>query len=365
MKIAVLLSGGVDSSVALNLLARQGHELHAFYLKIWLEDELAFLGECPWEDDLHYARAVCEALNVPLTIVPLQAEYLDRVVAYALDELRAGRTPSPDVFCNRRIKFGAFFDHIDASFDKVASGHYAQVEERNGQFLLRCSPDRVKDQTYFLSHLRPDQMARACFPLGPYTKAQVREMASEMKLPNSERKDSQGICFLGKIQYRDFVKFHLGEREGKIVDRITGTELGPHQGFWFYTIGQRQGLGLSGGPWFVSGKDTEKNIVYVTHRDHLPEHEEHRFVAGDVNWIAGAAPDSLEGLHVKLRHGPHMIECSELRMRADGALDISLAEREVGIAAGQIAVLYRGDICLGGGVILARVTQAIATESAG
>ena len=262
MKIAVLLSGGVDSSVALRLLKEEGkHELTAFYLKIWLEDELSFLGECPWEEDLEYVRAICDELEVPLKIVPLQKEYLDHVVSYVLAELKCGRTPSPDILCNERIKFGAFFDCIDSSFEKVASGHYAQVVEEDGAFYLKKAPDKVKDQTYFLSSLRQDQLGRALFPIGHLEKKEVRELAEKYDLPSKMRKDSQGICFLGKIKYKDFVKFHLGEKQGDMVDTESGKKMGTHNGMWFYTIGQRQGIGLHGGPWYVTGRDLDKNIV--------------------------------------------------------------------------------------------------------
>ncbi|NKB67310.1 MAG: tRNA 2-thiouridine(34) synthase MnmA, partial [Candidatus Latescibacteria bacterium] len=307
MKIAVLLSGGVDSSVALRLLADQGHDITAFYLKIWLEDERAFLGDCPWETDLGFARAVCADLDVPLQIIPLQAEYLDQVVSYALAELQAGRTPSPDIFCNQRIKFGAFYDRIDAAYDKVASGHYARIEQKGDRFLLKRAPDPVKDQTYFLSHLSQAQLARALFPIGHLRKAQVRQLATRHGLATQDRKDSQGICFLGKISYRDFVSSHLGQRPGDIRERESGRLLGPHQGYWFYTIGQRQGLGLSGGPWYVVGKDTQANIVYVSHKEHFANHTRHQFTVARLNWIAG--PPDRPDVQVKLRHGPQLGNC--------------------------------------------------------
>src|ERR1041384_3952794 len=256
MKIAVLLSGGVDSSVALHLAKQEGgHELTAFYLKIWLEEELAFLGDCPWEEDLKFARAVCEQAGVPLQIVSLQTEYQERVVAHVLSELKRGRTPSPDILCNQWIKFGLFFDKIDAGFDKVVSGHYAQIEQCDGTYLLKRSPDPIKDQTYFLHGLNQTQLSRLWFPIGHLTKVAVRKLAQEWNLPNRDRKDSQGICFLGKIRYPDSVRFHLGEKVGDIVEFETGRKLAAHHGVWFYTIGQRKGLGLGGGPWYVVKKD--------------------------------------------------------------------------------------------------------------
>ncbi len=350
MKIAVLLSGGVDSSVALNLLKEEGgHELSAYYLKIWLEDELAYLGDCPWEEDLSYAREVCERAGVPLHIISLQTEYLDKVVGYALRELKAGRTPSPDIFCNQRIKYGEFFTRLDDSYHKVASGHYAAVEQVESRFVLKTAADPIKDQTYFLSHLSQAQLGRALFPLGRYTKAEVRTLADSMNLPNKDRKDSQGICFLGKIQYRDFVKFHLGERSGPIKELGSGRVLGEHQGFWFYTIGQRQGLGLSGGPWFVAQKDTEQNIVYVTHGTRLTGRAKLSLTVADGHWI-DAAPLASDQIRVKLRHGPASTACRLLPLGGKRWW-LRMEQGDTGIASGQFAIFYSADLCLGGGII--------------
>lgn len=349
MNIAVLLSGGVDSSVALALLRQQGgHNLTAFYLKIWLEDELAGIGDCPWEDDLRYARQVCEMLGVPLQVLPLQTEYYERVVSYAIAELKQGRTPSPDIFCNQRIKFGAFRDAIGAGFDKIASGHYARIRVAQGVHQLLRAPDPVKDQTYFLSHLNQEQVQRALFPIGHLRKSEVRELARELNLPNKDRKDSQGICFLGKIQYPEFVRFHLGEKTGHIVDIDTGEKLGEHRGFWYYTIGQRQGLGLGNGPWFVVGKDTEKNIVLVAHASRLRNKARDSFEVGRVNWIGGL-PEKQE-LQLKVRHGPEMTDC-QLTPLDNGRWHVHMAQPDSGIARGQFAVFYDGEVCLGGGVI--------------
>ena len=350
MRIAVLTSGGVDSSVALNLLAREGrHDLTAYYLKIWLEDELAFLGDCPWEEDLEYVRQVCDQVSVPLEILPLQSEYFDRVVSHAIDELKVGRTPSPDILCNRRIKFGEFADRILDGFDRIASGHYAQIEDTDGTFRLKQSPDPVKDQTYFLSGLTQVQLESAMFPIGHLTKARVRELAREFDLPNKDRKDSQGICFLGKINYPDFVRFHLGERPGDIVEVETGEVLGPHRGVWFYTIGQREGLGLAGGPWYVVRKDIARNTVYVSHKTHREDRARSEFTVADVNWISGR-PEQ-QDLMVKLRHGPDFIDCRIGDTDRD-SLAVILSKPDPGIAPGQSAVFYQDVYCLGGGVIV-------------
>jgi tRNA-specific 2-thiouridylase len=355
MKVAVLLSGGVDSSVALSLLREEGHDLTAFYLKVWLEDELAYLGNCPWEEDLRFARAVCSRLDVPLEIHSLQRPYWEKVVSYTLDELRAGRTPSPDVFCNQRIKFGAFFDEVDPSFERVATGHYARIDRADSHSFvtMRRGVDSVKDQTYFLSHLSQRQLHRALFPIGGLTKSEVRSEAARMELPNQARKDSQGICFLGKIRYSDFVRHHLGERRGDIVEAQTGKVLGSHRGYWFHTIGQRQGLGLSHGPWFVSGKDVERNIVFVTHAEELASASRNELRVGALHWIH-RAPESSK-LLVRLRHGRKLFRASvSWESGAEGGrhLRVELDERDPGVSPGQIAVFYDGDLCLGGGTIL-------------
>lgn len=349
MKIAVLLSGGVDSSVALRLLAAErAHEVTAYYLKIWLEDELSYLGNCPWEEDLEYAREVCGEVGVPLRVVSLQREYFDQVVSYALEELRKGRTPSPDIFCNRRIKFGIFFERIGGDCDRIASGHYARIAERGGIYYLERSPDPVKDQTYFLSHMTQEQVARALFPIGAMMKSEVRSAAREFGLPNMDRRDSQGICFLGKIRYPDFVGHYLGTRAGEIRERETGRVLGEHRGYWFYTIGQRQGLGLGDGPWYVVEKDVDGNVVYVSRSSGEGGRIRNEFTVRDPNWISG--PPSTSRLTVKLRHGPELLGCS-ISDAGEGRLEVTLDRGDGGIAPGQFGVFYDGNVCLGGAVI--------------
>jgi tRNA-specific 2-thiouridylase len=452
MKVAMLISGGVDSSVALRLLLDAGHDVTAFYLKIWLEDELAFLGECPWEDDLKYVRAVCEEAGVPLQVVSFQKEYWNEVVAYVIAEARAGRTPNPDILCNSRIKFGMFYDRFGKDFDRVATGHYAQVRtvpfhsdgtdgydfpkvtfsalpglinasddreiflnqrhpeeisrtgsissnrredaekilsgnqqenflechpgldpesrkkehglENSATFsqdlcLLKKSPDPVKDQTYFLSQLTQAQVAKAIFPIGGFHKSEVRALAEKYKLPNAARKDSQGICFLGQVAFDKFLEHYLGTREGDIVDLKTGKVLGKHQGFWFHTIGQRRGLRLSGGPWYVASKNTEDNTVFVSNEWRSEEMARDSFVVSGLSWISGIAPAFTEfrggepekrNLSVKLRHGPKEYPCT-VTPSEDGKLEVKLDGFDRGIAAGQFAVFYDGEHCLGGGAI--------------
>jgi tRNA (5-methylaminomethyl-2-thiouridylate)-methyltransferase len=361
MKIAVLVSGGVDSSVALRLLKEQGHELTAFYLKIWLEDELTYLGDCPWEEDLAYVRAVCEQAEVPLHVVSLQKEYRDQVVSYTMSEIKSGRTPNPDVLCNQRIKFGMFFDHISSihpkeqrsciskDFDKVATGHYAQVKEEDGIFSLYRAPDPVKDQTYFLSYLSQAQLARALFPIGHLSKKDVRELAKHYDLPNKERKDSQGICFLGKIKFNDFIKSHIGQMPGDLIEFETGKKLGTHKGFWFHTIGQRQGSGLAGGPWYVVNKDPEKNIVYMSRDYYSDDKKRNSFIVTTINWLSGTIPHK-KNLQVKLRHGKNAYGCT-LELLPDCRWQITLDHDDQGIAPGQFAVFYDDQKCLGAGNI--------------
>lgn len=266
LKVAVLVSGGVDSSVALRLLHAAGHSCTAFYLKIWFQEDFEnYWSECPWEDDLKYAKGVCDQVDVPLEVVHLTDEYWNNVVSYIIEEYKCGRTPNPDVLCNTRIKFGAFMDAISGmEFDFVASGHYAKIvhastEQLDEPSVLELSKDMVKDQTYFLSHLSQAQLKRLIFPLGCIQKDEVRMLAKSFNLPNQERKDSQGICFLGKIKFSEFVARHIGESEGIILEAENGDYLGNHRGFWFYTIGQRQGLRLPGGPWYAMSSF----LVYV------------------------------------------------------------------------------------------------------
>ena len=349
MNIAVLVSGGVDSSVALQLLKEQGHELTAFYLKIWLEDELSFLGSCPWEEDLAYVRATCDQLNIPLRIVNLQEEYKNRIVSYVLSEIKAGRTPNPDVLCNKHIKFGAFLDTVGSSFDYVATGHYAQVDHTLQGAVLRLAPDAIKDQTYFLAYMTAMQLSKALFPIGHLTKAQVRELAHQYNLPAKDRKDSQGICFLGKIKFSDFLKHHCGEQPGDLVEFETGKKLGTHPGFFYYTLGQRQGTGLAGGPWYVVRKDPSGNVVFVSRQYYASDKSRNLLEVHLCNWFT-PAPTPGQSLYVKLRHGPKRYTCTVQPVGA-GRWAVQLGEHDQGIAPGQFAVFYDGDRCIGACVI--------------
>ncbi len=373
-EIAVLISGGVDSSVALMLLKSRGYSLRAFYLKIWLEDELSHLNECPWESDITYARAVCEQSGVPLEILSFQKEYEKEVISYTLREAKAGRTPNPDVMCNTQVKFGAFMKTVGRHFKAVATGHYAQLKRRmgvdgGGVIALQKSADVVKDQTYFLAALNQTQLSKAMFPIGRFTKAQVRSLAKEFGLPNQARKDSQGICFLGKLRYEDFLRHYLGENPGSVVDAISGKVVGQHRGLYFHTIGQRRGTALvinskltHLGPWYVESKGVERNILFVTNRISPSggcAGMRQQFPVSNFNWIEDHPPfrglehRSVHHLEVKIRHGPNVHACKlTLSTSGDkGMCELTNGGSDTGLAAGQFAVFYKDELCIGCGVI--------------
>ncbi|CAG9462001.1 unnamed protein product [Pedinophyceae sp. YPF-701] len=362
LRVAVLLSGGVDSSAALTLARAAGHHVEAFYLKIWFQEDFRnFWDACPWEEDLEYCSAVCDAAGVPLHVVPLSNEYWDRVVEHSIQEVASGRTPNPDVLCNSRVKFGAFFEYLEQhhgqDFDRVASGHYAALQRPEGSAAgpvrLAMTPDDVKDQTYFLAGLTQAQLARCMFPLGPLTKTQVREIAARGGLPNQDRKDSQGICFLGKVRFSEFVKEHLGEWPGPLVDDDTGDVVGYHEGFWFYTIGQRKGIRLPGGPWYVTRKDPDRNAVWVSrHYYEGGGGSRDSTLVGSLKWNTPGRPDFTKRTEVKVRHGPAKYECEVEELDGGRTLALRLPKDDQGLAAGQYAVFYQGGVCLGGGIMM-------------
>lgn len=356
MSTAVLISGGVDSSVALRLVCKQGIVPTAFYLKIWLEDELSYLGNCPWEDDLSVVRQVCAQAGVSLEVISLQHEYWDIVVKYTVDSVKAGRTPSPDILCNQYIKFGAFFDAVDKQFNKVVTGHYALTEEQDGIAYLKKAIDPVKDQTYFLSRLNQNQLSKLWFPLGNLYKSEVRTLATEFDLVNQTRKDSQGICFLGKFKFSDFIKHHVGVLKGDLVEFETGKRLGSHEGFWYYTIGQRKGIGLGGGPWYVVAKDTTNNIVYISSRYYDEDKPRDLVQVEDITWLSLVPSVQAGNYQVKVRHGEVMHEAYvEFLDIEKTKAKVKLARSDQGLAAGQFVVFYQGDYCLGAGVIAEQV----------
>ena len=262
MNISVLLSGGVDSSVVVHLLCEQGYRPSLFYIKIGMDDTDYM--DCSAEEDWEMATTIAHRYGLPLEMVDLQKEYWEQVAAYAIDKIRRGLTPNPDVMCNRFIKFGCFEQKVGKEFDFTATGHYATTVHKDGKVWLGTAVDPVKDQTDFLAQIDYLQVSKLMFPLGGLMKQEVRDIARNAGLPTARRRDSQGICFLGKINYNDFVRRFLGERQGDIIELETGKKIGTHRGYWFHTIGQRKGLGLSGGPWFVIRKDVEANVLYVS-----------------------------------------------------------------------------------------------------
>jgi len=368
-KVALLLSGGVDSSVALRLLQQQGYQVTAFYLKIWLEDELAHLGQCPWEDDYRICQEVCEQAGVPLRALSLQDAYKERVIAHTIAEASAGRTPNPDILCNSRVKFGCFYDCIDwEEFDFVATGHYAQVvRDDQGTVQLHRAPDPVKDQSYFLCALSQEQLQRVLFPIGHLEKAEVRQLADDFELPNRNRPDSQGLCFLGKVKFEEFLGAYLGDQPGDIVDAATGEILGRHNGIWYHTVGQRKGIGkvlfplaTSRGPWYVVAKNPSDRIVYCSNQYDQDIFADSRseFTVESISWITGSVPPTLirDGSMravMKIRHGPRIVEgtVSLVNGSDSSVADVKLDTKDSGLAPGQYVVFYDEDECLGGGII--------------
>lgn len=362
LKVALLLSGGVDSSLSLHLLKAAGHDVTAFYLQIWFQEDFRnYWDSCPWEEDLEYCKAVCEKLGVKLEVVPLSTEYWNMVVQDSIREVKAGRTPNPDILCNSRVKFGAFYRYLTsqygAKFDRIASGHYAQIiRTADGTATLGLTRDAVKDQTYFLAHLSGSQLQRTMFPLGGLTKSEVRELADLAHLPNKSRKDSQGICFLGKVKFDEFIKEHLGEWHGPLVEEETQLVVGYHQGYWFYTVGQRKGINLSGGPWYVTRKDTRNNAIYISRHYNDSDfrsstRSRSSFVCTDLNWL-GPKPPPHATLHCKVRHGPKLYECSFRYTKNENSARVELDGVDQGLAAGQYAVFYENNTCLGSGKII-------------
>jgi tRNA-specific 2-thiouridylase len=355
-RIVVGLSGGVDSSVAALLLVEQGYDVLAVFMKNW--EDAQDTGYCAAAEDLEDARAVCETLDIPLHPVNFTAEYRDRVFRYFLDEYRAGRTPNPDVLCNTEIKFKAFLDHARRlGADRIATGHYARCEERNGRRLLLKGCDPGKDQSYFLHGLSQAQLTGALFPVGGLRKRQVRERAAAAGLVTHDKKDSSGICFIGERRFREFLNRYLPAQPGPI-QTPDGEQLGEHTGLMFHTIGQRQGLGIggrrggSGEPWYVAGKDLEHNtLIVVQGRDH-PALFHRRLRAASPHWIAGEPPATPLPCRAKIRHRQPDQDCMLETLDAN-SLDMSFAAPQRAVAPGQSVVFYRDEVCLGGGIISA------------
>jgi tRNA-specific 2-thiouridylase len=353
VKVVVGLSGGVDSAVSALLLKREGHDVSAIFMKNWEDDDD---GEyCSTREDLVDAVAVAERIGIEIEAVNFAAEYRERVFAAFLAEYRAGRTPNPDVLCNAEIKFKAFLDHAVAQgAECIATGHYARLERRDGRAVLLKGSDPGKDQSYFLHRLDQSQLARTLFPVGHLLKSQVREIAREAGLPNHAKRDSTGICFIGERPFRAFLERYLPRAPGPLLT-AEGEPLGEHHGLMYYTIGQRQGLGIggrrnSGGEaWYVAGKDLARNALVVVQGHDHPRLFSRHLHAADAAWISGEPPEA-GALAAKTRYRQADSLC---RLAPSGAaeFDLDFDRPQWAVTPGQSAVLYRGEECLGGGVI--------------
>lgn len=354
MNIAALLSGGVDSSMAVHLLCEQGYKPALFYIKIGRDGAEEM--DCSAEEDIELSRAIARKYGLSLEVVDLHREYWESVVTYAIDKIRKGLTPNPDVMCNKLIKFGCFEQRVGKDFDYTATGHYATTVQRDGKTWLGTARDAVKDQTDFLAQIDYFQVSKLLFPIGGLMKREVREMAVNAGLPSARRKDSQGICFLGKINYNDFVRRFLGEKEGRIVELETGKIVGTHRGYWFHTIGQRKGLGLSGGPWFVIKKDVLENIIYVSRGYGVETQYGNEFRLTDFHFITGnpwKSSSSEIDITFKIRHTPEFTKGKLIR-EGESSFRILSSEKLQGIASGQFGVVYdeEAEVCIGSGEII-------------
>lgn len=361
MKRVVLgLSGGVDSAVAAYVLKQQGYEVIGVFMRNWdstLNNDI--LGNptngddiCPQEQDYNDAKKVADHLGIELRRVDFIKEYWDNVFQYFLEEYAKGRTPNPDILCNKHIKFKAFLDYamsIDA--DYIATGHYARVLHEEESVMLRGVDDN-KDQTYFLCQLNQKQLNASLFPIGNLTKPEVRKIAKDLNLPVADKKDSTGICFIGERNFKEFLKNYIPAKEGKMVDIKTGKVVGEHQGIMYYTIGQRKGLNI-GGPgaaWFVVGKEYDNNILYVAQGDQSQWLMSHGTLVTDVNWISSVKPQGEFDCTAKFRYRQKDNDVS-LHFIDDSTVYVTFKNPVKSVTPGQAAVFYQGDVCLGGGTI--------------
>ena len=364
MKVFVGLSGGVDSAVSAALLKEQGYEVVGIFMKNWSGDDYGIQAECPWEEDQKAAEAVAKHLGIEFRSFNFEKEYRDKVVEYFFAEYQKGRTPNPDVMCNKEIKFKLFLEKAMAmGADFIATGHYARkieviskienIDENETEYKMLKGVDNNKDQTYFLYNLTYEQLSKSLFPVGEFEKPKVRELARKFKLPNAERPDSQGICFIGEINVLKFLMSRIPEKDGDIVDIDSGKVVGQHKGVYFYTLGQREGLRIGGQqiPYFVVSKDIEKNIVFVGHGTDHPKMYKHEVQLENIHFIN---PQTEE----RLRQSKEQLTAS-IRYRQKpqpGVLDIEnkkfvFDQPQRAVTSGQSLVLYSGEECLGGGVI--------------
>ena len=338
-RVFVGMSGGVDSSLTASLLVEQGYEVTGVYMKNWSQDLPGM--KCPWAEDLADAKRVAVQLGIDFKVFDFENEYKHKVVDYMIDEYKKGRTPNPDIMCNQEVKFKLFLDTaLEQGADVIATGHYARTKD--GKLLQ--AKDTNKDQTYFLYRVDESALQKTLFPLGEFTKPEVRTMAEERGLVTATKKDSQGICFVGQIGIREFLSQYVETEPGDIIDKQTGKVLGHHDGAIFYTLGQRHGLDVGGGlPYYVVGKDMSRNEVYVTTDLNDNELWKKQVNLTDIHWIDATPPDGK--YKIRIRHRAKLVDAELVGER------LTLDEPERAITAGQSIVLYDSDQCLGGGVV--------------
>ncbi len=340
-RVYVGMSGGVDSSVTAALLVEQGYDVTGVYMKNWSQDLPGM--KCPWAEDLADAKRVAVQLGIDFKVFDFETEYREKVVQYMVDEYKLGRTPNPDIMCNQEVKFKLFLETALADgADMIATGHYARTE--NGK-LLRAK-DAGKDQTYFLYRVDSPALSHTLFPLGNFLKSEVREMAIERGLWTADKKESMGVCFVGNVGMREFLSQYVTTEPGDIIDRQTGQVVGRHDGAIFYTLGQRHGLELGGGlPYYVVGKDMEKNEVFVSRNIQDENLIRDQISLEAIHWI-NDAPGAHDKLQARIRHRGQLIDA-----HLDG-MTLQLANPERAITPGQSVVLYDGEVCLGGGIVV-------------
>ena len=353
-RVVVGMSGGVDSSVAALLLKQQGYEVVGLFMKNWEDDDTDEY--CSSKQDLIDAVSVADKIGIEIEAVNFSQEYKDRVFANFLAEYQAGRTPNPDILCNAEIKFKAFLDHaMSLGADLIATGHYAQVREKNGLFQLLKGEDGSKDQSYFLYRLNQAQLSKTLFPLGHLLKREIREIAREAQLPTSEKQDSTGICFIGERPFREFLNRYLPREPGE-MRTPEGKVVGRHEGLMYYTIGQRQGLGIggsrssSGEPWFVAGKDMHNNVLIVVQGHEHPLLLSDGLVASQLHWIAGTNPETHWVYAAKTRYRQPDAPCEIDRLEGD-EVEVRFGQPQWAVTPGQSVVVYESNVCLGGGII--------------
>lgn len=353
-RIIVGLSGGVDSAVAAGLLKQSGHDVSAIFMKNWEEDDAQ--GECPADADFRDAELVCDILDIPLHQVNFAKNYWDEVFENFLTEYQAGRTPNPDILCNKEIKFKAFLNYARTlGADAIATGHYAQIGNVGGHYQLLKGNDSNKDQSYFLYTLGQQQLAHSCFPIGHLSKPQVRELAQQMGLANHAKRDSTGICFIGERDFKEFLQQYLPAQPGPIVDE-NGAVLGEHHGLMYYTLGQRQGLGIGGqaqhddAPWYVAHKNLSDNTLLVVQGHDHPALHCQRLRFQQASWVAGTPPDFTRARYAKIRYRQADQACTLSQIDAD-TFQADFAQPQRAVTPGQSIVIYDDVCCLGGGII--------------